>query len=97
MSELTFRPGPDIIAIEHIPEAQTSPSGIIVETKRTQKYPARGKVIAVGTDMSMDIKIGETVLYQMAIEEGIKLDGFTFDLALSQNILGVFPIQEDTV
>lgn len=94
MNKLTFRPGPDIVAIEHIPEPETTSSGIIIETVRKQKYPARGIVLAVGPNMSMDIEVGETVLYQMAIEEGIKLDGFVFDLALSQNILGVFPTEE---
>jgi co-chaperonin GroES (HSP10) len=91
VNALSFVPGPDILAIKHKPEAQTSPTGIITETVRTEKYPARGTVIAVGPNMSMDINVGDEVLYNMSIEEGVKDEGVTFDIVLSQNILGFFP------
>ncbi len=91
METLSFRPGPDILAIKHIPEAQTSATGIITETTRTEKYPARGTVVAIGPNMSMDIEIGDKVLYNMSIEEGVRDDGVIFDVVLGQNILGTFP------
>ncbi len=94
MDELSFKPGPDITAIQHI-EQKARASGIIVEVAPSNKYPARGVVLAIGDNMSMDIKVGDIVLYNMAVEEGIVVDGFTFDLALGQNILGTFPKQAE--
>jgi len=95
MKKLTFRPGQDILAIKHLPEARTTASGIITETVRTNKYPARGEVIAVGPSMMIEVEIGDIVLYNMAVEDDIQSDGYTFDLALSQNVLGTFPKKED--
>jgi len=94
MSTINFIPGPDIVAVQHIPEPQMSSTGIIVETVRTEKYPARGEVIAVGDSPSIPVSVGDIVLYNMAIEEDVKDNGCTFDVVLGQNILGTFPCQK---
>ena len=91
MKKLTFKPGMDILAVKHLPEPETTASGIIVEAIRKEKYPARGEVVAVGPNPSLDMEVGDVVLYNMAVEEGVKCDGYIFDLVLSQNILGSFP------
>jgi len=90
MEHLPFKPGPDIVAVKHVVEKARS-SGIIVEVANKQKYPARGIVVALGENMSVDMKVGDLIMYNMAVEENVEVDDFTFDLALGQNVLGVFP------
>lgn len=90
MKELDFIPGHGLIAVRHI-EERARESGIIVSAVQKAKYPAKGEILRAGEDLKDETTIGDVVLYDMAVIEGLSYGGEVFDLVLIQNVLGTFP------
>ncbi|AZL15121.1 co-chaperone GroES [Rickettsiales endosymbiont of Stachyamoeba lipophora] len=91
-----FVPLKDRVAIERIDEESTTAGGIIIPDTAKEK-PSKGKVIAVGQGVrdengkliSLDVKVGDTVLFAKWAGTEIKLDGKEVLVMKESDLIGI--------
>lgn len=94
MSKL--RPLHDRILVEPLEAATVSPGGIIIPDAAKEK-PVTGKVLAVGngrvlengTVRSLDVKVGDVVLYGKYAGSEVTVDGSKLVLIREEEVLAV--------
>jgi chaperonin GroES len=93
---MKIRPLHDRVIVLRIPEEEMTKGGIIIPDTAKEK-PQEGKVIAVGPGkvldsgikVSMDVKVGDKVLFGKYSGTEIKIDGEEHLMMREDDILGV--------
>ncbi len=93
---MNIRPLHDRVVVRRMEEERTSAGGIVIPDSATEK-PIQGEVIAVGngkiTDngdhRSLDVKVGDRVLFGKYSGTEVKLDGEELLVMREDDIMGV--------
>jgi chaperonin GroES len=93
---MKIRPLHDRVIVQRIAEEEVTKGGIIIPDTAKEK-PQEGKVIAVGPGkvldsgikVSMDVKVGDKVLFGKYSGTEIKIDGEEYLMMREDDILGV--------
>jgi chaperonin GroES len=93
---MKIRPLHDRVIVQRIEEEAKTKGGIIIPDTAKEK-PQEGKVIAVGpgkilengTKTTLDVKVGDKILFGKYSGSEIKIDGEEFIMMREDDILGV--------
>ena len=93
---MNIRPLQDRIIVERLEEEATTASGIIIPDSAKEK-PQQGNVIAVGKGkmtedgkvLSLDVKVGDKVLFGKYSGTEVKIDGNEYLMMREDDVLGV--------
>jgi len=93
---MKIRPLQDRVIVQSIEEEAKTKGGIIIPDTAKEK-PQEGKVIAVGpgkilengTKTTLDVKVGDKILFGKYSGSEIKIDGEEFLIMREDDILGV--------
>ncbi len=96
---MNIRPLHDRVLVKRLEGEQQTASGIVIPDSATEK-PDQGKVIAVGTGriledgkvQSLDIKVGETVLFGKYSGQSVKVNDEEFVVMREDDILAVLEV-----
>lgn len=93
---MKIRPLHDRVVVRRMEEERTSSGGIVIPDSAAEK-PIQGEVIAVGNgkimdngdSRSLDVKVGDRVLFGKYSGTEVKLDGEDFLVMREDDIMGV--------
>jgi chaperonin GroES len=93
---MNIRPLHDRVVVRRMEEERTSAGGIVIPDSATEK-PIQGEIIAVGNGKimdngdhrSLDVKVGDRVLFGKYSGTEVKLDGDEFLVMREEDIMGV--------
>ena len=93
---MKFRPLHDRVLVERV-EQETKTAGGIIIPDTAQKKPMQGKVKSVGGGsrdetgklVPLDVKVGDTVLFENYAGTEVKIDGVEYLILEESRILGV--------
>ena len=93
---MKIRPLHDRVIVQRLEEEKTTKGGIIIPDTAKEK-PQEGKVIAVGpgkilengTKITLDVKVGDKILFGKYSGTEIKIEGEEFLMMREEDILGV--------
>ena len=93
---MSIRPLHDRVIVKRFEEETTTPGGIVLPGSAAEK-PSQGKVIAVGNGKQLDngtvrtleVKVGDTVLFGKYEGNEVKVDGEDLIVMREEDILGV--------
>ncbi|MGD8275752.1 MAG: co-chaperone GroES [Thiohalocapsa sp.] len=93
---MNIRPLHDRVVVRRMEEERTSAGGIVIPDSATEK-PIQGEVIAVGNGKimdngdhrSLDVKVGDRVLFGKYSGTEVKLDGEELLVMREDDIMGV--------
>ncbi|MCJ7833316.1 MAG: co-chaperone GroES [Deltaproteobacteria bacterium] len=93
---MKIRPLHDRVIVQRIEEEEKTKGGIIIPDTAKEK-PQEGKVIAVGpgkilengTKTTLDVKVGDKILFGKYSGSEIKIEGEEFLMMREEDILGV--------
>lgn len=91
MSEVKIKPLADRVLVEPKEAEEKTASGIYIPDTAKEK-PQRGKVVAAGIgtkDVTMEVKVGDEVLYGKYAGTEISLDGKDYLIMKQSDILAV--------
>ena len=96
MSSEKLRPLADRLVVEPIEQEDVTPSGLVIPDTAKEK-PQQGKVTAVGPGwhdkdgqrISMDVSVGDTVLFAKYAGTDFKLDGQKLLILKETDILAI--------
>ena len=94
---MNIKPLSDYILIEPIKEEERTRSGILLPETVDKESSEQGKVIAVGPGkrtsadkmISMDVKVGQKVLFKKYAPSEIKVDGKEYLIAKQEDVLAI--------
>ena len=93
---MNLKPLGDRVVVEHVEQAEKSVGGVILPDTAKEK-PQEGRVLAVGTGrtldngtkLSMDVKVGDRIIYSKYSGSEIKLDGKEYLIISEKDVLAV--------
>ncbi len=93
---MNIRPLHDRVIIKPLEEETKSAGGIVLTGSAAEK-PTRGEVMAAGNGFvlengerrSLEVKVGDTVIFGSHVEKAEKIDGQEYLIMREVNILGV--------
>jgi chaperonin GroES len=93
---MKIRPLHDRVVVRRMEEERTSAGGIVIPDSVAEK-PIQGEIIAVGNGKimdngdhrSLDVKVGDRVLFGKYSGTEVKLDGEEFLVMREEDIMGV--------
>ena len=92
---MKLRPLGDKIVLKQLEAEETTKSGIILAAKAQEK-PQQAEVIAVGPggvvdgkEITMQVKVGEKVIYQKYAGTEVKLDGEEYIIVKQSDVIAV--------
>lgn len=93
---MKIRPLHDRVVVRRMEEERTTAGGIVIPDSATEK-PMRGEIIAVGVGKflengdvrSLDVKIGDIVLFGKYSGTEVKIDGKELVVMREDDIMGV--------
>jgi chaperonin GroES len=93
---MKVRPLHDRVVVKRLEEKESMRGGIVIPDTAKEK-PQEGEVVAVGagkilengTRVSMDVKVGDRILFGKYAGSEIKLDGQEYLIMREDDILGV--------
>ncbi len=96
-AELNVRPLHDRILVRRMAEEEKTAGGIIIPDSAKEK-PQRGEVVATGKGrvtedgkvLSLEVKVGDKILFSKYSGTELKLDGSEYLMMREEDILGVF-------
>ena len=94
--ELNVRPLHDRILVRRMSEEETTVGGIIIPDSAKEK-PQRGEVVATGNGrmtedgktLSLEVKVGDKVLFGKYSGTELKLEGDEFLMMREEDVLGI--------
>lgn len=89
---LQFRPLDDRVLVRPLQPEEVTRGGLIIPDTAKEK-PQEGRVVAVGTDENLQVKVGDRILYAKYAGTEIKLNGEEHIVINRNDILGVFEEQ----
>ena len=87
-----FKPLADRVLIQTAPSEEKTASGIYIPDTAKEK-PLKGSIVAVGSgkkDETMQVKVGDLVLYGQYSGTEIKIDGNDYLIMKESDIYGIF-------
>jgi chaperonin GroES len=95
-SFMKIRPLHDRVIVKRLEEVRTTASGIVIPDTATEK-PDQGEVIAVGPGkkddngkvITLDVKVGDKVLFGKYAGQTVKIDGNEFLVMTESDLMGV--------
>lgn len=88
---MKIKPLKNNIFLELIAVKSTTTSGIIVPEFENKKFKSRGKVIAVGKEVSV-VEVGDIVLFKPNNPHEVELGEKKFLIAKEEDILGIIEL-----
>ncbi len=93
---MQLKPLQDRVVVQRLDEETKTAGGIIIPDNHTEK-PSQGKIIAVGTGYrlndgnvrSLDVKVGDTVLFGKYSGTSVKVEGKEVLIMKEEEILGI--------
>ena len=93
---MKIRPLHDRVIVKRSEEERTTASGIVIPDTATEK-PDQGEVIAVGPGkkddngkvITLDVKVGDKVLFGKYAGQTVKIDGNEFLVMTESDLMGV--------
>ena len=93
---MKIRPLNDRLLVERLEEETTTAGGIIIPDSAKEK-PAEGKIVAAGKGkrnkkgehMSMEVKVGDRVLFSKYGGTDVRVEGVDYLIMREEDILGV--------
>jgi len=93
---MNIRPLHDRVVVRRVEEEKTTSSGIIIPDSAAEK-PSRGEVIAVGNGrkndngdvITMDVKVGDQILFGQYAGNEIKVDGETLLVMNESDVVAI--------
>jgi chaperonin GroES len=93
---MNVRPLHDRVVVKRLEEKEVIRGGIVIPDTAKEK-PQEGEVVAVGsgkkkddgTRVSMDVKVGDRILFGKYAGSDIKIDGQEYLIMREEDILGV--------
>ena len=93
---MKIRPLHDRVIVKRMEEERTSPGGIVIPDSAAEK-PIKGEVVAVGNGKilengdvrSLDVKVGDKVLFGKYAGTEVKVDGEELLVMKEDDIVGV--------
>jgi chaperonin GroES len=93
---MNLRPLHDRVIVKRMEEQRTSPGGIVIPDTAAEK-PIRGEILAVGNGKildsgevrSLDLKVGDTVLFGKYSGTEVKVDGEDLLVMREDDIMAV--------
>lgn len=93
---MKIRPLHDRVVVRRLEEERTTAGGIVIPDSATEK-PMRGEIIAVGAGKfldngdkrSLDVKVGDIVLFGKYSGTEVKIDGKELVVMREDDIMGV--------
>ena len=88
---VSIKPLEDRIVIKQVEAEQTTASGLVIPDTAKEK-PLAGKVIAVGpgtSEVKMEVKVGDEVLYGKYAGQEISIDGTDYLIMKQNDILAI--------
>jgi chaperonin GroES len=93
---MKIRPLHDRVVVRRMEEERTSAGGIVIPDSAAEK-PIQGEIIAIGNGKimdngdhrSLDVKVGDRVLFGKYSGTEVKLDGEEFLVMREEDIMGV--------
>jgi chaperonin GroES len=87
----------DRLVVEHVEQAEKSAGGVFLPDTAKEK-PQEGTVLAVGSGrtldngnkLTMDVKVGDRVIYSKYSGSEIKIDGKDYLIISEKDVLAVF-------
>jgi chaperonin GroES len=95
MKDIKIQPLQDYVMLEAV-EVEDVTSGGIVIPDSAKKKPAEGIIVAKAADASDEIALGDRVIYKEYSGTEIKLDGETYLLVPSGDLLAKF-VEADAI
>ncbi|MFO1351659.1 MAG: co-chaperone GroES [Gammaproteobacteria bacterium] len=94
---MKIRPLHDRVIVKRKEEDQRSPGGIVIPDNAKEK-PARGEVVAIGKgkildngeQRSLDVKVGDDILFGKYSGTEVKIDGQDLLVMREEDIMAVF-------
>jgi len=94
---MNIKPLADHVVIEPLKQEEKTKSGILLPDTAEKERPEQGKIVAVGpgrkTDegkvVSLDIKVGDLVLFTKYGPNEVKIDDKEYLIAEEKDILGI--------
>jgi len=94
---MNIRPLQDRIIVERVEEETTTAGGIIIPDTVSKEKPQKGKVLAVGKGafdehggrISMEVKVGDVVLFSKYGPSEIKLNGKDLLVLRQSDVLAI--------
>ena len=78
----------DRLVIKQVVAEETTKSGIVLPGQAKEK-PQEAKVLAVGKDVSDEVKEGDTVIYSKYAGNNVKIDEEEYIIVKEEDILAV--------
>ncbi len=93
---MNLRPLGDRVVVEHVEQADKSAGGVFLPDTAKEK-PQEGRVLAVGTGrtlengtkLSMDVKVGDRIIYSKYSGSEVKLEGKEVLIISEKDVLAV--------
>jgi chaperonin GroES len=93
---MNIRPLHDRVVVRRLDEERTSPGGIVIPDSAAEK-PVQGEILAVGNGKvldngdrrSLDVKVGDRVLFGKYSGTEVKISGETYLVMREEDIMGV--------
>ena len=93
---MNIRPLYDRIVVKRIEEQETTRNGIVIPDSAKEK-PQEGEVMAIGRGkrlddgkmVSLDVQVGDRILFGKYTGNDIKLDGIEYIIMREDDVLGV--------
>ncbi|MBI5793744.1 co-chaperone GroES [Candidatus Uhrbacteria bacterium] len=87
----------DHIIVKAAPKEETSKAGIIIPDTASKERAERGEVIAVGPGreleggkrISMDVAVGQTVLFKKYAPDEVKIDGVEYLVIRMDDVMAI--------
>ena len=94
---MNIKPLADYIVIEPISQDEKTESGIFLPQTADKERPEQGKIIAIGTGKTLssgqkseiEVKVGDTVLFNKFSINEIKIDNKEYLIAKQEDILAI--------
>jgi chaperonin GroES len=93
---MNIRPLHDRVVVRRLDEERTSPGGIVIPDSAAEK-PVQGEILAVGNGKvlengdrrSLDVKVGDRVLFGKYSGTEVKISGETYLVMREEDIMGI--------
>jgi chaperonin GroES len=79
----------DRVLVKTLPKETMTAGGIIIPDEAAEDPVVKGKVVAVGDDEKLRIKLEDTVIYSRHAGRAVTLNGETFLIMRQMDILGI--------
>lgn len=93
---MNLKPLEDRVIIKPMKEEEKTKGGIILPSTASKEKPEQGKIVAVGPGkyedgkrITMDVKVGDSVIFSKYGPDEIKIDGNEYLIARASDILAI--------